>query len=832
MDQQFVDEILTSDSDEISDIKANMDKLAGFIDLVREINSLPDINTRFYEESRSLYQTTSVGHEIGQLEKMLSKFFGPPVKPADKSLPRKLRKSSVVKSLGGIQKDQSLFTLGLKTGQFYGALWPWRRNKSKIEIHLGYCSDWMTNEDYEQLEKLIRQSVSHGAFEQMDANIGGQIHGISLPSFLQMAEMEKSSFTLRVTSRHRVGELHLSEGELIAADLDHLTGGQAAYGIISWDDASIDIEPLNPSKTRDIRMPLMHILMESLKLKDEAGASREQPPEPKGRPQKERAGAPGAPAKRLVRLQKAPAPKVSRRKLSLLSLVGIAVGIFAVLATAAVLIYHAAENRRMSDGFEELIAQVDLTPSLEQQINLLNQYLEERPGTTYKPVIQARIHELKQKIEDRDFEEATLKVSGLPVDEVYEARAIAIFSQFREKYPNSRHMDKINASITEIKELLDQYYYEELKRAARLDFNKRLETYRKYLEKFPGGKYQQSVEVLINEMGEKYLEYLHEDAKGCDELKRWDTCIEHADNFIKAYTGLGLSEKAIKLKTQLEDQRDYYALLSKTNDYGSQYRKAYQEFDNYLGQHPETTQKAEIEEAMAQLRQKISVQRQWMDVKQYASNSRNIITKRIQKLDWYIRKNINGIYAGDAQALLEDLKAERRLGVRRQQIAAEKQAKQERIQRQQEEQENRRRRVIRLQSVLESRLGGSSRYQPNGDGTFTDRMTGLTWAMLDSYQELNGCLTYDQALKFIQSLRHGGHRSWRMPTVNELAGIIKNSPYFPSSGANWYWSSETAVKGYHTVANIVTAEQQSVFKRQQRAVTDCGAVRAILITQP
>ncbi len=833
MDQQLVDEILTSDSDEISDIKANLDTLAGFIDLVREIDALPDINTRFYEDSRSLYQTTSVGREIGQLEKILSKFFGAPVKPADKALPRKLRKSSVVKSLGGIQKDQSLFTLDLKTGQFYGALWPWRRNKSKIEIHLGFCSDWMTDEDYEQLERFVHQSVSKGAFAQMDANIGGQIHGISLPSFLQMAEMEKSSFTLRVTSRHRVGELHLSEGELIAADLDDVNGSEAAYGIISWDDVSIDIDPLNASKTREINMPLMHVLMESLKLKDEAGTTQEKPPpQPKGRRKKERAKAPGKPGKRLVRLQKAPTPKLPRRRLSILTLVGLAVGIFAVLATVGIMVFHYLEDRRLSDGFEDLIARIDNTPSLEHQIDMLNQYLDEHPGTAYKPTIESRLRAIHQKIEDREFEEATLKVSGLPVDEHYEAKAIEIFSQFREKYPNSRHMQKINQSIAEIKELLDQYYYEELKRAARLDFNKRLETYRQYLTKFPGGKFQKDVEILINEMGEKYLEFLQDEAQECEKIKRWDSCIEHSNNFIQAYAGLGLSEKAIQLKARLEDKRDYYQLLSSASEYGSDYRKAYQDFQNYLAQHPKTTQRAQIEEEIARLKQSIKVQRQWADVKNYAANSRNSITKRIQALDRYIRKNINGVYAGDAQSLLEDLKEERRIGIRRQQIAAKRQADQDRIQRQQEEEENRRRRVVKLQSVMESKLSVSPRYQSNGDGTFTDAQTGLTWAILDSFQELNGCLTYDQAIQYIKGLRHGGHRSWRLPTAHELAGIIKKTPYFPNSGANWYWSSETAVKGYHTVANIVTADQQAVFERQQRAVSECGSVRAVLITPP
>ena len=141
MDQQLVAEFLTSDSDEIADLKANLKILEGFIELVQDIDGLPGNKKRFYEESRSLYQTTVLKRGITDLENLLSKFFGEPVKPAGKSLPRKFRKSSVVKYLGGIEKDQSLFLIEIKTGQFYGALWPWRRNKSKIEIHLGFCSE-------------------------------------------------------------------------------------------------------------------------------------------------------------------------------------------------------------------------------------------------------------------------------------------------------------------------------------------------------------------------------------------------------------------------------------------------------------------------------------------------------------------------------------------------------------------------------------------------------------------------------------------------------------------------------------------------------------------
>ena len=833
MDQQLVAKVLTSDSDEIADLKANPDLLDGFIELIRKIDGLPDISKRFYEESRSIYQTTAVKKNIADLENILSEFFGPAVKPADKALPRKLRKSSVVKYLGGIQKDQSLFTVELKTGQFYGALWPWRRNKAKIEIHLGYCSDWMSDEDYFQLETLVQQTASHGAFENMNADIGGQIHGISLPSFLQMAEMEKSSFTLRVTSRNRVGTLHLSEGNLFAAGLDTLKGCEAAFNIISWDDASIDIEPLGVPESEEIKMPLMHLLMESLKLKDEAASIQDEQPQPKRRPTGKRdPTAKASLTKRLVRLERPLAPLTPRRKISFLTLLGIGVGAFAVIAIVVVVTFHILENRNISEGYGDLRVQLERTESPERKIDLLNRYLEKYPNSAFDADIRSRIVDAKNSIEDRDFAQATLEVSRLPLDEQYEAKSIEIFRQFLERYPDSRHTQKINQSIAEIKNLLDQYYYEELKRAAMLDFNKRLEAYRKYLSQFPSGKYRDDVDILINEMGVKYLAFLHEEAKSCEENSRYESCIKHTDSFIEAYAGLDLSQKAQTLKTELEDRRDYDQLISSAEDSGKDYQKAHHEFKAYLKEHPQTTQRKRIEEQLVRLGTKMKDQGKWRVVERYAANPKNDLIARIQKVDRYIKRNANSEYIGDAQTLLTRLEEERRISLRRHQRNSKKRSEQARLQRQREELERRRQRATRLQAVMETRLKDSSRYRSNGDGTFEDLSTGLTWAVLDSQQELSGCLNYEQAVKYIQTLRTGGHRSWRMPTAYELAGINKKAPYFPASGAKWYWSSETSVKGYHTVANIVTAAQESKFQREHRTLTECGAVRAVLIPQP
>ena len=76
-------------------------------------------------------------------------------------------------------------------------------------------------------------------------------------------------------------------------------------------------------------------------------------------------------------------------------------------------------------------------------------------------------------------------------------------------------------------------------------------------------------------------------------------------------------------------------------------------------------------------------------------------------------------------------------------------------------------------------------------------------------------------------MKDGGHTDWRMPTSAELAGIYQNSPYFPSGGAEWYWSSEVYEKGYQTIANIVNAEPEAVYRKRSANVRKCGAVRAV-----
>jgi hypothetical protein len=825
MDQLLIAEILTSDSDEIADLKSNLELLDGLIDLCRKIDELPNTSKRFYEESRSLYQATSNGQNIEVLESLLSEFFGPPIKPACKPLPRKMQNNSSVNYLGGIQKDQSLFLISLKTGEFYGALWPWRRNKEKIEIHLGYCSDWISDEDYIQIQTVVKRSLSRSAYARMDTGVGGQIRGISLPSFLQMAEMERSTLTLRISAESQSGRLFLRDGNLIDADLEEKKGWEAACHIISWDNAVIDIEPADETREDVIKQPLMHVLMESLKIKDETGVpSRDAPPAPKLSP---RPSAKGHPPEKIVRLERAPTPQLPRPKINFLR-IGIAVLVVVCIAAGAFFIY-VQQNRQQaaSERFERFIHEVDETTSPRQKLSMLEAYLQEHPHTPNLGVIQDKMLEVNELVENEEFDKVTLKISNLNIDDQYEQKAIALYSEFLEKYPNSRFADKITKAIGDIKNLLDQYYYEELKNAARLDFAKRTEIYRRYLARYPKGRFRQDVETLVEEMGRQYLDYIKSESAKCDQNKKWEPCIERCESFIDVYKGTPLAQQATALRTQLEEKRDLRELTLSAEAAGTDFQKAYSLYKAYLDQHPASSQKTAIEKEITALESKLAGQRQWIGVRQYATNPNNGLFERIQRLDAYLRANISGPYSAEAQNLLEHLEAERQAALRQRQIQSKLQEEQARLQQENEKREQLKKRADQFRAQTEYQLSGSSRYRSNGNGTVTDSATGLTWTLLDVFQELGGCLTHEAALAYVRSLRTGGYTDWRLPTASELASIYKKEPFYPASGAEWYWTSEAYAKGFHTVADIVTAKPETVFEREDRPTTECGSVRAV-----
>ncbi|NQV31641.1 MAG: DUF1566 domain-containing protein, partial [Phycisphaeraceae bacterium] len=85
---------------------------------------------------------------------------------------------------------------------------------------------------------------------------------------------------------------------------------------------------------------------------------------------------------------------------------------------------------------------------------------------------------------------------------------------------------------------------------------------------------------------------------------------------------------------------------------------------------------------------------------------------------------------------------------------------------------------------------GKNDFQDNGNGTVTDRATGLTWMKHDSGalkagRARDGKLNWQEALAWAEALDYAGHSDWRLPNVKELQSIVDytRSPATTNSAA-------------------------------------------------
>jgi hypothetical protein len=111
---------------------------------------------------------------------------------------------------------------------------------------------------------LLERLLSEFGFDS-----GGQLRGISVASFLQMIELEGKTCLIKVSSEGKRGCLHCEKGDLIHAEIDSIEGKAAAFIIFGFENPLIDIDYDLPLKERTIKVPLMSLLLESGRLRDE-----------------------------------------------------------------------------------------------------------------------------------------------------------------------------------------------------------------------------------------------------------------------------------------------------------------------------------------------------------------------------------------------------------------------------------------------------------------------------------------------------------------------------------------------------------------------------------
>ncbi len=123
--------------------------------------------------------------------------------------------------------------------------------------------------DFEELTQLIISLLEHDF-------TGGTLTGISLPSFLQLIEMEQNTCLMEIMTSRGQGLLYFNKGILYDAILGDIQAEEAALTMLAMDDVKISFRNLPSKKLKKrIKKNLMSLIMEGARLKDEQAEAEE-----------------------------------------------------------------------------------------------------------------------------------------------------------------------------------------------------------------------------------------------------------------------------------------------------------------------------------------------------------------------------------------------------------------------------------------------------------------------------------------------------------------------------------------------------------------------------
>jgi transcriptional regulator with GAF, ATPase, and Fis domain len=109
---------------------------------------------------------------------------------------------------------------------------------------------------------------------------GGNLTSISVSNFIQLINMEEKTCVVEVHNQDKKrGFLYFNRGELYDATLDNLVGEKACYEMVAWDNVQLYLKDHPSKKARKrINQGVMSLVLEGIRLKDEAAARKGQPP--------------------------------------------------------------------------------------------------------------------------------------------------------------------------------------------------------------------------------------------------------------------------------------------------------------------------------------------------------------------------------------------------------------------------------------------------------------------------------------------------------------------------------------------------------------------------
>jgi hypothetical protein len=98
----------------------------------------------------------------------------------------------------------------------------------------------------------------------------GTIAAMMLPDLLQLLSLSRSSMVVMVSSHYGKGFIHVCGGKIQHAEVGSQRGEEAFFKMLRWESGRFATAPLPADLQVTIHKPLEHLIIESMRLHDEA----------------------------------------------------------------------------------------------------------------------------------------------------------------------------------------------------------------------------------------------------------------------------------------------------------------------------------------------------------------------------------------------------------------------------------------------------------------------------------------------------------------------------------------------------------------------------------
>jgi len=603
--------------------------------------------------------------------------------------------------------------------------------------------------------------------------VGGKIQGVSLDSFLQIVQMDRITCTLNVISQEGSGFLYFIKGELFAATTGELHNVEAACRIISWEDAVIEINNSCDQTENKINQPLMNILMEGMRLRDEAAKSRTKA-EPdtaikKGKKKGQKASgtekqddsAPAVDAppplsvgkgqkseKRLVRDTEPTAHYASPHGKK--KIFTVALPLIVILCGLGLTVYL-LKARQLRLDYNAVLSRVETIIPLEKKRLILQEYLQKNNNGEFASDTEKRIKDIEEQLVQQDLStverEADLLIQNGDLEQ-----ALSLYTKLEQKYPEAHLSGRISEKKNELSTLIDTRAHETLIRLSKGKGAERVLLYAEFLKAHPGSSHRPEIEKRVSEIADEFYRYTEQQILENEKSENWKKSLGMIQQYIDIYpysehTGV-LKKYQSLCEEEIRDGNAFADLLKRGEALGNNYDQVIKIYTDYLNGHPHTRAK--------------------------------------NKINQEIEKN---------KALSEKKRV-----------------------------------AFEIQKMTDLLSGSSDRFIVHPNGTVKDNKTGLMWNLIDSTTFLNRCIDYQEAANFVKTLDTGGYTDWRLPTPEELTALYRQKPYFPSPAPMWYWTSQIHKRylgRWMVDVDVVSTETSTEEEIKNKESWHCGAVRAV-----